>query len=163
MPMPFYGVFDHGAASIVSEEIDLMADTIKVRFLQMTDQPDIYDGYAPDLVNHQFLADDIGLQWEGGTDFELTHELTNKAFSGGVFSATEPFILAVTGSGFLYAWPLVEDAPSGFGMLVFRDTGDIATSNLIALLQIGESDHYAYASSYQQIWFNAGNLFSVAV
>jgi hypothetical protein len=156
--MAFYGVFDHGAAAVVSETVDLMADTIKVRLIEMTDQPEIYGGYAPDLINHEFMSDDPNFN-----SLTLGIELVDKAYVGGVFSATAPFKVTETAAGYLYTLPLIEGAATGFGLLIYKDTGDDASSNVLALIAVGETGNYVQVAPYQELWFGPGNLFTLTV
>jgi hypothetical protein len=104
-------LYDSGRESFLSADIDWLADNIKVCLVE---------GYTADAATHDFLDDITG--GGGGTIVATSGNLANKTATDGVADADD-----VT----------LEEVPSGDPcehLVIYKDTGSAATSNLIAVI-----------------------------
>lgn len=99
--------YDKAYESFAKGEINLIADTIKVAFVDAT--------YAPDFSTHQFLTDlGASLIWRSGA-------LSGKTVTAGVFDATDLLVSGPSG-------------PNAHAWVLYQDTGVDATSRLISYI-----------------------------
>lgn len=110
-------LYDLGREGFLGGDIDWDAHNIKIAFIDGAD-------YTPNLATHDFF-NDVAADFtpSGGSDplVALSGNLANKTKTAGVADADDVTITSVTGDQFEY-------------ILIFRDSGAVATSNLIALL-----------------------------
>jgi hypothetical protein len=100
-------LFAKGKKKILDADIDLLADDIKCVLVDHSD-------HNPDTTNDEFLAD-----IDAGGRVGTSGNLSNKATTGGVFDADDVTVSTVTGHEFE-------------SIVIYKDTGDAATSPLIA-------------------------------
>lgn len=93
-------------------DIDLLSDTIKCVLVDAAD-------YTVDLANHDFL-DDVASGARVGTP----QTLSNKTTTNGIFDADDVTFTSVTGD-------------QCEAILIYKDTGNEATSPLIAYIDSG--------------------------
>jgi hypothetical protein len=113
--------------AILQGQINMVSDTIKVTLVDSA-------SYTPDMNTHDFLND-----ISSGARMGTSAALTNKTVVSGVFDADDIVITAVSGNQFEY-------------IVLFKDTGNDGTSNLICLFDT------ASGLPYQP---NSGNIFIV--
>ena len=96
-------------------DIDLLADDIKVVLVRTASGTN----YTVDLDAHDYLADIAA-----GARVATSGNLAGKTTTGGVFDATDISFTAVA-------------ADVGCCLVIYKDTGDAATSPLIAYIDTG--------------------------
>ena len=104
-------LYDSARESFLGADIDWLADNIKVCLVE---------GYTPDAAAHDFLDDVEG--GGGGTIVATSANLSTKTATDGVADAAD-----VT----------LSEVPSGDAcahLVIYKDTGSAATSNLIAVI-----------------------------
>lgn len=104
-------LYDSARESFLNADIDWSVDTIKVALVS---------GYTPDTTTHDFLDDVTGVG--GGTIAATSAALSSKTATDGIADATDITFTAV-GAG-----------PSCAHLVIYKDTGSAATSNLIAVI-----------------------------
>ena len=102
-------LFDKGRESFLKGEISWATDNIKVVCVDSQE-------YTPDLAAHQFLSD-----IPAGGRVATSGNLAGKTTAAGVADADDVTIVGITGDQFEY-------------IAIYQDTGNAATSRLIALL-----------------------------
>lgn len=111
------GLYDKGREGFLGADIDWDAHNIKVALIDTGD-------YAVNLATHDFF-DDVApdLTPSGGADpvVAVSGNLTNKTKTNGVADADDVTLATVSGD------------PSE-ALIVFRDSGAVATSNLAAYI-----------------------------
>jgi hypothetical protein len=103
-------IYTKAKQAFLGGQINLSTDTIKAAL--------VTSSYVPDQNGDQFV-DDLGLN-RLGTD----QTLTGKTITNGVFDADNATFPSITG-------------PSIGGIVIYKDTGDAATSPLIAYIGSG--------------------------
>jgi hypothetical protein len=104
-------LYDSARESFLGADIDWLADNIKVCLVR---------GYTADTATHDFLDDVTGAG--GGTIVATSANLANKTATDGVADADDVTLSTV---------------PSGAAcahLVIYKDTGSVATSNLIAVI-----------------------------
>lgn len=128
------GFFPKGKELILTGEIDLIADNIKA---MVVDASYTYD------PTHKFLADVTGR-------FGPPQTLVNKSVKNGIFDADDIIFPNLSG-------------PQVIAMIIYKDSGDVNTSTLIAL--INEDDYFPFfpnASNVEIYWDNGPyKIFSI--
>jgi len=102
-------LYDKGRQKFLSGDLDWDAHTIKAVLVDSAD-------YTPDLANDEFLA-----AIPVGGRVATSAALTGKSVTAGIADAADITLSSVTGDVSEY-------------IVIYRDTGDAATSPLIALI-----------------------------
>lgn len=106
------GMYDLGRKKFADADIDWLLDTIKVVLVDAAD-------YTVNLTTHEFLSD-----VPVGARVKTSGALTGKNSDAGVLDASDLLITSVSGDEFE-------------AVVLFKDTGDPATSPLIAYIDSG--------------------------
>ena len=120
-------LFAKAKKAFLDGEIDLLDDTIKVLLVDSAD-------YTLDLAAHDFL-DDI----PEGARVATSGALAGKSTTGGVFDADDITITGVSGDQFEY-------------LILIKDTGTPATSNLIACIDTASGLPYTPSGDVPIQW-----------
>lgn len=104
-------LYDAGRASFLNADIDWSADNIKVVLVR---------DYTPNTSTHDFLDDVTG--GGGGTIVATSGNLANKTSTAGVADADD------------VTYTTVAAGAACNHLVIYKDTGSAATSNLIAVI-----------------------------
>lgn len=104
-------IYDAGRASFLNADIDWSADNIKVVLVR---------SYTPNTSTHDFLDDVTG--GGGGTIVATSGNLANKTSTAGVADADD------------VTYTTVAAGAACNHLVIYKDTGSAATSNLIAVI-----------------------------
>jgi hypothetical protein len=105
-------LFAKGKKKLLDADIDLLVDNLKIVCVDHTDD-------TPVPATDEFLSDIIA-----GARVATSGNLAGKSTTGGVFDADPITLAAVTGDEFE-------------SLVIYKDTGDPATSPLIAYIDTG--------------------------
>lgn len=104
-------LYDKARKAFLDKDIDMLVDDIKVVLVDTND-------YTVDISDHDFL-DDVPV----GARVATSGNLASKSTTGGVFDAADITFTSVTGD-------------QSEALVIYRDSGDHATSQLIAYIDV---------------------------
>lgn len=126
------GLYASAKKKILDADIDLLVDTIKCVLIDAAD-------YTVDLATHDFL-DDVAAGARVGT----AQTLASPSTTAGVFDATDAVFTSVTGD------------PCE-AIIIWKDTGDEATSALIAYIDISATPVTPNGGNITIVWDSGAN------
>ncbi|QZE10454.1 hypothetical protein SEA_SCOOBYDOOBYDOO_108 [Mycobacterium phage ScoobyDoobyDoo] len=131
-------VYDKGREGFLNGQINWTGDTIKVVLVDTA-------SYTPNQASHQYLSDIAS----GARTF-ISGALTGKGSAAGVASAANLTMTGVTGN-------------QSEALVIFKDTGNAATSNLICYLDTVGSGLPVLPNGGPIIitWFTGGAIFKL--
>lgn len=133
------GFYKKSKKKFLDKDIDMLVDTIKVALVKVT------AGYAVNLTTDEFLS-----TVTAGNTIATSGALQNPTTTLGVFDADNITVSTV---------PAGADVEA---LVVFMDTGDVATSPLIAYIDtVGSGLPYTPNGGDVLLTFNASGIFEI--